>query len=150
MARALNKLTDTECKAASKPGMLGDGGGLYLDVKSSGAKSWAFIWKQTGKRREMGLGAYPAVKLATARKLAGECREAVAVGRDPIAERRKEAEPTFGECSDMFLTSMEGQWRNAKHRVQWRMTLETYAAPISTMKVSVIGTDDVLRVLKPL
>lgn len=150
MARALNKLTDTECKAASKPGMLGDGGGLYLDVKPSGAKSWAFIWKQDGKRREMGLGAYPAVKLATARKRAGDCRDAVAQGRNPIAERHKEAEPTFGECTDKFLASMEGQWRNAKHRAQWRMTLTEYAAPISAMKVSEIGTDDVLSVLTPL
>ena len=62
----------------------------------------------------------------------------------------KEAEPTFGECADMFLASMEGQWRNAKHRAQWRMTLTEYAAPISAMKVSAIGTDDVLRVLNPL
>ncbi len=150
MARALNKLTDTECKAALKPGMLGDGGGLYLDVKPKGAKSWAFIWKQSGKRREMGLGAYPAVKLGTARKLATDCREAVSQGRNPIAERHKEAEPTFGECTDKFLASMEGQWRNAKHRAQWRMTLTEYAAPISRMKVSDIGTDDVLKVLNPL
>ena len=78
----------------------------------------------------MGLGAYPAVKLATARKLAADCREAVAEGRNPIAERQKEAEPTFGECADKFLASMEGQWRNAKHRAQWRMTLTEYAAPI--------------------
>ena len=150
MARAHNKLTDTECRAASKPGMLGDGGGLYLDVKPSGAKSWAFIWKVGGKRREMGLGGYPSVKLAKARKLAAECREAVAEGRDPIAERKKEAEPTFGECADKFLASMEGQWRNAKHRAQWRMTLTEYAAPISAIKVSAIGTDDVLRVLNPI
>src|SRR5262245_38873735 len=127
MARPLNKLTDTECKAAAKPGRYSDGGGLYLDVKPQGAKSWAFVWTSNvlrdGKRvrswREMGLGAYPAVKLAAARKLAGECREAVAGGRDPIAERRKEAEPTFGDCADKFLASMEGQWRNAKHRAQW-------------------------------
>jgi integrase len=150
MARATNKLTDTECKAASKPGMLGDGGGLYLHVKPTGAKSWAFIWKAGGKRSEMGLGAYPAVKLARARKLAADCREAVADGRNPIAERQKEAEPTFGECADKFLASMERQWRNAKHRAQWRMTLETYAAPISAMKVSEVGTDDVLKALNPL
>lgn len=150
MARATSKLTDIECKAASKPGMLGDGGGLYLDVKPSGAKSWAFIWKAKGKRREMGLGAYPAVTLAKARKLAGAHREAVAEGRNPIAERQKEAEPTFAECADMFLASMEGQWRNEKHRAQWRMTLREYAQPLSAKKVSEVGTDDVLKVLNPL
>ena len=90
------------------------------------------------------------MKLATARKLASDCREAVAQGRNPIAERQKEAEPTFSECADKFLASMEGQWRNAKHRAQWRMTLTDYAAPISAMRVSEIGTDDVLRVLNPL
>lgn len=150
MARATSKLTDTECKAASKPGMLGDGGGLYLNVKATGAKSWAFVWKANGKRREMGLGPYPAVPLAKARKLAGAHREAVAEGRNPIAERQKEAEPTFAGCADMFLASMEGQWRNEKHRAQWRMTLAEYARPLSAKKVSEVGTDEVLKVLNPL
>lgn len=150
MARATNKLTDARCRAASKPGLLGDGGGLYLHVKPSGAKSWAFIWKASGKRREMGLGAYPAVKLARARALAGEAREAVAEGRDPIAEKRKDAEPTFGEAADRFLASNETAWRNAKHRAQWAMTLGTYAKPMRGVKVSEIRTDDVLAVLTPL
>ena len=150
MARATNKLTDTECRAASKAGMLGDGGGLYLNVKPSGAKSWAFIWKADGKRREMGLGPYPAVTLAKARKLAGAHREAVAEGRNPIAERQKDAEPTFAGCADMFLSSMEGQWRNEKHRAQWRMTLTEYARPLAAIKVSEVRTEDVLRVLNPL
>ncbi|TIV01719.1 MAG: DUF4102 domain-containing protein [Mesorhizobium sp.] len=159
MARALGKLTDTECKAA-KPGLHGDGGGLYLNVRATGSKAWAFVWTEgrkmegdrqgKGKRREMGLGPYPAISLAKARKLATGAREAIAEGRNPIAERQKEAEPTFGECADKFLASMEGQWRNAKHRAQWRMTLETYAAPISAMKVSEVGTDDVLKALNPL
>ena len=150
MARAINKLSDAECKTASKPGMLGDGGGLYLHVKPSGAKSWAFIWKQDGKRYEMGLGAYPAVKLAKARAWATEHRAAVAEGRNPIVERKKEAVPSFGDCSDKFLVSMEGQWRNEKHRAQWRMTLGEYAKPIRSKLVSDIGTDDVLKVLSPI
>jgi len=150
MARAINKLTDTECKAKAKPGMLGDGGGLYLNVKPSGAKSWAFIWKQNGKRNEMGLGAYPTVKLAKARTLAAECRQAVAEGRNPINERKKDAVPTFGDCADLFLASMEGQWRNEKHRAQWRMTLEQYASPLRGKLVSDISTDDVLKVLTPI
>ncbi|HEV7255716.1 MAG TPA: integrase arm-type DNA-binding domain-containing protein [Mesorhizobium sp.] len=150
MARALNKLTDTACKAAVATGLLGDGGGLYLNVKPTGAKSWAFIWRDGAKRREMGLGAYPAVKLARARALAADCRTAVAEGRDPIAERRKEEEPTFDECAAKFLDSMEGQWRNAKHRAQWRMTLDVYAGNLSKVKVSKVSTADVLAVLTPI
>ena len=48
MARAINKLTDVQCKAVEKSGRLGDGGGLYLHVKSSGAKSWG-IYLEAGR-----------------------------------------------------------------------------------------------------
>lgn len=150
MARAINKLTDAACKAASESGRLGDGGGLYLHVKPSGTKSWAFIWKQDGKRFEMGLGAYPTVKLAKARELAAMNRQAVAEGRNPINEKQKGEIPAFAECAKMFLASMEGQWRNEKHRAQWRMTLITYTKPLQRKSVADITTDDILKVLNPI
>ena len=151
MARALHKLTDTAARSDRlKAGRHSDGGGLYLNVSKTGAKSWLFMWVVDGKRREMGLGGYPVVSLAKARKLASDCREAVEEGRDPIAEREKEAEPTFGECADQFLASMESSWRNEKHRAQWRMTLTQYCEPIRSKRVSAVGTDDVLKVLTPI
>jgi len=150
MTRAIHKLTDRTCKASTRPGMLGDGGGLYLGIKASGSRSWSFIWKSSGKRHELGLGSYPAVTLAKARVLAAEHREAIADGRNPIAERRTEAVPSFGECAEQFIKSMEPQWRNEKHRAQWRSTLSTYAEPIWSNSVSDIDTDDVLRVLNPI
>ena len=136
MARTLNKLSDAAAKAARKPGRHSDGGGLYLNVSPTGTKSWLFIWARDGKRREMGLGAYPAVTLAVARQRAGECRIKVATGHDPIAERNREEVPTFHECCDKFLESMEKSWRNEKHRAQWRGTLAEYCLPIAKRKVS--------------
>ena len=150
MARAVHKLTDAECKAVTKPGLLSDGGGLYLNVKPTGGKSWVYIWKANGKRSEMGIGAYPAVTLAKARKLAAQAREDIADGKNPIAEKHKDEEPSFKDCTDQFLASMEGQWRNEKHRAQWRMTLEEYAKPLHKKKPSEIETQDVLKVLNPL
>nr|WP_316651403.1 integrase arm-type DNA-binding domain-containing protein [uncultured Gellertiella sp.] len=150
MARALNKLTDATCKAASIAGRLGDGGGLYLHVKPSGSKSWAFIWKQEGNRFEMGLGAYPTVKLAKARELATSHRQAISEGRNPIAEKQKTEIPSFLDCADTFLKSMEGQWRNEKHRAQWRMTVTEYTKAMHHKSVAEIGTDDVLKVLSPM
>lgn len=127
MARAIHKLTDRTCKTSSRRGMLSDGGGLYLGIRASGSRSWSFVWKSDGKRYEMGLGPYPAVSLAKARMLAAENRQAVAERRNPIVERRKDTVPTFGECAELFVRSMEQQWRNEKHRAQWRMTLSTHA-----------------------
>lgn len=151
MARTLQKLADTKAKSDSlKPGRHSDGGGLYLNVSPSGSKSWLFMWVRNGKRREMGFGAYPGVTLASARKKAADYRAAVAEGRDPIADKAKEAEPTFGECADKFLVSMEASWRNDKHRAQWRMTLTEYCGLIRSKRVSEICTDDLLQILSPI
>ncbi len=159
MVRTLNKLTDVKVRAERSPGRHSDGGGLYLNISPSGSKSWLFMWstmtagsdgKPRQKRREMGLGAYPAVRLADARKKAEDFRKAVEEGRDPIAEREKASEHTFAECADQFLASMEKSWRNDKHRAQWRMTLTEYCRPIGAKRVSEIGTEDVLGVLSPI
>lgn len=151
MARTLNKLSDVVAKSKDlKPGRHSDGGGLFLNVTATGSRSWLFMWVVGGKRREMGLGAYPDVSLAKAREKAKACREAVAEARDPIAERDKEAEPIFSECAKQFLASMQGQWRNAKHRDQWEMTLTHYCRLIENKKPSAIATDDVLKVLTPI
>ena len=152
MARSLHKLTDVAIRSSEmKSGRHGDGGGLYLNVTANGSKSWVFMWTpKGGSRREMGIGSYPTVSLAMARKRAEAHRQAVADGRDPIEERKREAEPTFSECVALFLEQFEGQWRNDKHRAQWRMTLTAYCIPIANKKISQIETTDVLRVLNPI
>jgi len=151
MARTLQKLTDLVVRSAKlKAGRHSDGGGLYLNVSPTGSKSWLFMWARNGKRREMGLGPYPDVSLAKARGLASENREAVAAGRDPIAEKAKEEEPTFSECVTKFLDSVESQWRNEKHRAQWRSTLTDHCEVLKSIKVSSVTTNDVLKVLTPI
>lgn len=115
-----------------------------------GSKSWVFMWTRDSKRREMGLGAYPATSLGDARELAEGCRRTVARGDDPIAQKVRQSEPIFAKCVELFLSSMEGAWRNDKHKAQWRMTLTTYCEPLANKKVSTIGTEDVLEVLNPI
>jgi hypothetical protein len=106
--------------------------GLYLNVSRSGTKSWLFMWVLAGKRREIALGPYPPVGLAKARTRAATCRSQVEYGLGPIVERDREAEPTFGQCADLFLETMEASWRDGKHRAQWRMPLETTASRCAT------------------
>ncbi|GLS37225.1 integrase [Mesorhizobium tianshanense] len=150
MARGLNKLSDRNVKAQTKPGRHSDGGGLYLQVEASGSRSWVFMWKSDGKRTVMGLGAYPTVSLADAREKAEACRKAVDAGRSPLADSRKEKEPTFAECVDLFLADNKLGWRNEKHKAQWEMTLgDTYCRQLRPMRVSTIGTEHVLKALKP-
>lgn len=154
---ARHKLTDTKIKAALKAGKddkLGDGDGLWLYVQKSSTASWVFIRIRQGWRREMGLGSYRYVSLAAARNKAEEVRGILGRGGDPfkeLPERIAAVKPkTFGECADDLLAAKESQFRNDKHKAQWKMTLEVYAKPLRKIPVADVSTDDVVRVLRPL
>jgi hypothetical protein len=67
------------------PGLHSDGSGLYLRVKDTGRKTWAYRFTLHGRAREMGLGALADVSLAEARELATAARKQVRAGVDPIA-----------------------------------------------------------------
>ena len=97
MTRSRNKLSTRFCaKTDLKKGKHADGGGLYLNVSSSGSKSWLFLWVRNGKRREMGLGSAEIVTLPAAREKAREAEIIVSNGLDPIVERdRKMAADSF-------------------------------------------------------
>ena len=56
MARQVSKLSARTVATLTKPGRHSDGGGLYLVIERSGSKRWAFLFRQNGRLREMGLG----------------------------------------------------------------------------------------------
>jgi len=151
--RTLNQLTARQVETLSDPGRYADGGGLYLVITKQGGRKWVFIYSRGKKRKEMGLGgaAKGAVSLAKAREAATHARAVLAAGRDPlVARQEKLAVPTFGEFADELVETLSPDWRNEKHRYQWRMTLHSYAAPLRPIPLDKISTDDLLRVLKPL
>src|ERR671913_352937 len=116
MARQLHTLSARTISTLTKPGRHSDGGGLYLNVTGTGARSWVFMWKVAGKRREIGLGSLRDVPLARARERAAEARHLLAAGQDPVAGRSRPKGITFGDAADALIESMSPGWRNAKHR----------------------------------
>ncbi len=153
MARARNKLTALAVEGQSRAGRHSDGGGLYLNVTKTGSKSWVFLFPnkiQKGKKREMGLGAYPAISLANARQRAEECRQKIAHGLDPLDERGRHIQKSFGECADAYFDAMKGEWSNIKTHYKWHRALNHYCEAIRPKPISDIGTEDVLLVLNPI
>lgn len=160
MAKAIDKLTDRTVKAIKKPGYHGDGNGLYLCVKPSGAKSWILRYMVAGKAREMGLGGYPTFGLADARQRRNTERQRIADGVDPIEARDERANArkvtqakrsTFNDCVERFLAAKSVEWQNPKHRAQWRTSLDTYAAPhFGELPIQAVDTDLVLKALTPI
>lgn len=157
MARQISKLTALTASRIKAKGLYSDGNNLYLQVSSSGAKSWLFRFMLNGKSREMGLGAYNAVSLAEARERASEARRLLSLGRDPIAVRNdqkakvkleEERARTFKQCAEAYIEAHRAGWRNSKHVSQWTNTLATYAYPV--FGDTLVGDIDILLVQKVL
>lgn len=99
--RATNRISPAFIRKAP-PGKWCDGAGLWLVVREDGGAQWVLRVTVHGRRREMGLGGYPSLGLAEARKLAERWRNVVAMGRDPVKERQAEARAARRE--DISLT----------------------------------------------
>src|SRR5215207_10531382 len=72
----------------AKPGRHGDGKGLYLAVKDTGARSWLLRYERNGRERWMGLGSVEFVPLVEARERAFDLRRQLRQGVDPLDAKR--------------------------------------------------------------
>ena len=128
-----------------------DGGGLYLQVTATGARSWIFRYQREKKRREMGLGSVAALSLADARTSASEQRKLLALGKDPITSRRAAgaAGMTFGDAADAYIASHKEGWKNASQAEQWESSLKAYG-PKRDLPVTDVTTEVVVKCLSPI
>jgi integrase len=163
MARQGNKLTALKVKALDKPGRYGDGLGLWLQVSENGGKSWVLRYMLDGQAVHMGLGPLHTVSLQEAREKAREQRKLLLDGIDPLKVRKEKIaaakaeaakSKTFRQVAEEFLTE-SGKvqaFRNAKHRSQWRDTLEQFAYPvIGDMPLAMINSQIIYdQVIAPL
>lgn len=89
--------------------------GLGIRVRTTGAKSWVYVYHIAGKQRKATLGAYPALSLAQARKELLKARALLETGVDPGAARQEQRrtaertaraeleEPTVWQLVDLYL-----------------------------------------------
>lgn len=150
MARTMNRLTAKGVAALKKSGLHADGGGLYMNVKTTGSKSWLFIYSWNGRRREKGLGPFPVIALQDARTKRDEAKKQIAEGTDPLEAPEISEKGTFGDVATALIDDLEVGWKNPKHRQQWRNTLATYCKSIWTVPVASVSTGDIVSILKPI
>ncbi|WPZ29003.1 integrase arm-type DNA-binding domain-containing protein [Sulfitobacter sp. OXR-159] len=137
-----------------------DGNGLRL-LKKGERGSWVYRYSIWGKRKEMGLGSWPAVTLAEARKIRDRWAAELREGRDPISVRRQQreadalaaqrADPTFAQMVDMVFEARKATLRGDGKRGKWRSALDTHIIPkIGRKPISQITVQDVQGAMAPI
>ncbi len=165
MPKRAKEMTAAEIRSEAAEGVHSVGGvaGLKLQVTASGAKSWLLRTMVGTKRREIGLGSYPEVSLASAKEKAKEAKEAIKAGIDPV-ERAKQAKltiiasqvamVTFRQVAEQFIEKKVREFKaasRAKQRQRLENSLVNYAYPLlADLPVVRIDRDWILRVLEPI
>ena len=161
MPKIAKQLSERAIAAIKLEGRHAVGGvsGLHLRV-SAGHRGWVLRIQVGDKRRDIGLGAYPAVGSSEAREKARQIYNGLREGLDPVAPRKQQrmvlaaqsaSEKTFHWCMEEFLRAKSSEWSNTKHMQQWENTLETYALPhLGHLNVSLIDLPHVLACLEPI
>ena len=159
----MSRLNPKQVEHLSEPGRYLDSDGLYLVISTTGSKSWLLRYQLGGKRRDMGLGPFPTVKLKAARLAATEARSLIMQGRDPLDERKAEQQRqkdqrladkaksvTFKSLALDYHRShclhVTDGWRKG-----WLSKLERYVYPVmGELPPGQVQTEHVLRVLQPI
>lgn len=145
MARVTKPLTNTEVERArprDKAYTLSDGQGLYLLVQPGGSKLWRFNYyqpfSQPRKRVLLGIGKYPDVSLAHARKIRGEFLVLLAQNIDPQAYRKQQ---NAEECERYLntLRKVAERWREKKSAEVLPKTMEKNWARLENHLFSKLG-----------
>ena len=155
----LSELKIKSAKPAEKDYVLFDGGGLQMRVRSNGSKLWNFNYRHpvTKKRINMGLGTFPEVSLAQARKGAIAAREVLSQGLDPKEQRdvvlqakQAETEHTFQNVATSWYELKKDAVTPAYAEDIWRsLTLHVFP-DLGTTPISAISAPQVINLLRPL
>ena len=125
-----------------------------------GARSWILRTLAGGKRRDIGLGGYPDVTLADARKRAREAKDQIRMGLDPIAHRKalraamaakSEKIVTFQQLTEEYLAKKAKEFKSASQGLKLSNQLTRYAFPyIGKLIVADIERAHVVKMLEPI
>lgn len=162
MARTTRPLTNTEVhrsKAVDKDLTLHDGDGLFMVVKTTGKKLWRFRYQRpaTKQRTMMGLGAFPALSLADARRLRADYLSLLANGIDPQTHAEQVTEQQQIALDSIFST-VAANWFTLKQasvtpdyaKDIWRSLEKDVFPAIGEIPVQEIKARKLVEALEPI
>lgn len=162
MAKQVTPLNNTKISNAKPKEIqytLSDGGGLELRINPTGSKQWVLKYQKpiTKKRTNIGLGAYPALSLADARKERERIKQLLQNNIDPKERKEEETFKAKVELNNTLFLIAKAWFEVKKPTVSedhaediWR-SLEKHIMPtLANTAISKITAPLVIETLKPL
>lgn len=155
--RCQHMLNDTKIRQAKpreRDYKLTDYDGLYLLVRSTGAKLWRLAYRFAGKQKSLAFGGYPAVTLADARERRDAARKLVANGADPSVKRRLEkiaaaaGGNTFREVANELLDKQGREGRAEMTLKKNRWLLEPAVETFGDRPIGEVTAPELLHALR--
>lgn len=151
-------LSDSQLRAmkpTNKVYRKADGGGLMIQVETSGSKLWRIAYRFGGKQKMLSGGKYPDVGLAAARAWRQLAREIIARGEDPSVvfevQRQKQAEAkedhSFKRAAEGWLETQSTWAPRYNRRVANRLRDDVYPE-IGGKDVANITEKEILAMLR--
>ena len=146
-----NKLTQKQILQTEGPAILNDGNGLYIRLRPTGRASWfcRIRHPQTKKLIDKVFGQFPEMSLKEARHRVDQVK--IEILSLCFNQESTHQMLCFRDYTESYIDRKEAEWRNPKHRQQWRNTLRDYAYPvIGSLSISEINTPLLLEILDPI
>jgi integrase len=130
----------------SKAYKLYDTGNMYLNIATTGFKSWRWRYRFGGTEKLMTLGNFPDMSLEQARTSRDSARNRLQQGRNPAVSEPKL--DTFESLARAWYRYQESQWSSA-HAGDVLSSLEREAFPVlGGRKATDISPPDLLAILR--
>ena len=127
-----NALSELKARSLSA-GKHSDGQGLWLVKRNKTAGKWVLRVTVDGRRREMGLGPWPDVAIADARRRARDARQTLRDGVDPIVQRVKarstHRQLTLEQAITGCFEARKAELKRDGEAGRWLSPLNTHIVP---------------------
>ena len=138
---------------ALPPGRHADGNRLYFLVRLNLARSWVQRVTVEGSRIDLGLGPYPLISLAEARRLAIENLLTIRAGGNPKGDagRKKGPTATVVDLLEVVIENRSPGWKaKKKTEAVWRHDFKKYVFPaIGGKPIATVTVADVRDIVLP-
>lgn len=120
--------------------------GLFLDITTTGVKSWWYRYSLNGKQERLVIGRYPDLSLKDARQVRDESASLVAKGISPKQKKNKVTITLFSDYGERYLNEVIKKERKNPYNMILCLNNDIYPM-LGNIALDQISVDDVRRVI---